>query len=155
EVDLQRGAELEEAPLYRIVDEIDARLQRVLTDGLGKIVAELPLLLPRLLRHIGIGAEGSVRKSYQRRADMAGDQVVPILIAYGQLVDGSRRKQRIEGDVRDDQMVGGEISVGQIASAVGLVVFAVVVLRAVTGIEAVLGIDGPVKTAVIAGFVEG
>ena len=75
-------------PSDGIIDVVHAALQGVLADGLGDVVPELPLSLERLLRNVGIGAEGCVRKSHQRRADVAGDHIIPILVARRELVDG-------------------------------------------------------------------
>ena len=51
-------------------------------------------------------------------------------------------------------MVHGEVAVGEVAGAVGLIVLAIVGLRVVADVRGVVLVDGPVQAAVIAGFVE-
>src|SRR6185312_13378822 len=100
----------------------------MVADGLGDVVLELPLALERLLGNVGVGSERSVRKYDQRLADVAGDQVIPILEAERRLIDQRWRQKRIQGQIGQLQMVDSEVAVGQIAGAVRLIVQAVVSL---------------------------
>ncbi len=94
-------------------------------------------------------------ESNQRSADVAVDQVVPILEAKGKLVDSVVREDAIHGEVCQLKVIDGEVSVGQIAGAVGLIVQAVVGLRGIADVGGVPVVDRPVHAAVVAPFVKG
>src|SRR5262249_50084178 len=83
EVDLQCGAEFEEATFDGVPDVVGAALEGVLADGFGEVILELPFALERLLRNVGVGAERRVRENDERSADAAVDDVVPELVAEG------------------------------------------------------------------------
>ena len=117
----------------------------MLADRLGNVIPELPLALERLLRDVAVRAKRcGARESNQRGVGMAGDQVVPILPAEGELVDrvvGDLGSQRKVGNL---QVIGSEVACRQVLRAVSLVVQAVVGLRAVADIGRVSVIDCPV-----------
>ena len=79
EVDFERRVGYEEAAFDGIPDVVHAVFEGVVPDRFGEVVLELPFALERLLRNVGVGAERSARKSHQRSADVARDQVVPVL----------------------------------------------------------------------------
>ena len=79
EVDFESRAELEEAAFDGVPDVVDASFESVIAESFGDVVLELPFALERLLRNVGVGAERSAREDDQRSADVAGNQVVPIL----------------------------------------------------------------------------
>lgn len=60
----------------------------------------------------------------------------------------------MESEIRQLQVIGGEIAVRQIAGTVRLIIEAFVGLRVVADISAVSIIDGPIETAIVAGFIE-
>ena len=154
EVDFQRRTELEETTFHRVPDEIDTTFESVIAKGLGDIVSELPLALEGLLRNVGVGTKLSAREDDQRSVDIAGDQVIPILTAEGELIDRIVGKNGTQGEVGELEMIVGVVPVGQIAGAVGLIVLAVVGLRVVAHVGGILPVDGPIEAAVIASFVE-
>ena len=92
----------------------------MLPDHLGEIVLELPLALERLLRNVGVGAKRFRRciERHQRRTDLAGDQVVPVLPSDRRHVHRCIVEDRVQRQVRNLQMVHGEVAVVQIAGAV-------------------------------------
>src|SRR5262249_54457610 len=118
-------------------------------------ILELPFALERLLRNVGVGAERGVREGDERSANSAVDDVVPELIAEGKLVHGVARKNRVHGEVGNLKMVAGEVAVGEVAGAVGLIVQAVIDLGAVAEIGRVAAVDVPVEAAVVAPLIEG
>ena len=54
-------------PSDGVPDKVDTALQSMFTDGLGDVVAELPLILIGLLRDVGVGAEGGAGRSQAER----------------------------------------------------------------------------------------
>src|SRR5438309_11879909 len=81
---------------------------------------------------------------------MAVDQIVPILIAKRELVDGRVRNHRVHSKVRQLQMVFCKVAVGQISSSVRLIIQTVIGLRVVGNVGAVLLVDEPVRASVVA-----
>ena len=81
---------------------------------------------------------------------MAVDQIVPILIAKRELVDGRVRNHRVHSKVRQLQMVFCKVAVGQISSSVRLIIQTVIGLRVVGNVGAVLRVDEPVRASVVA-----
>ena len=155
EVNLQRRTKLEKSSLHRIPNVVGTGFKGVLAHSLGNVVPKLPLALERLLRNICVGAKLSrIRENNERSADLAGDQVVPILKSECKLVDDSIGELRIHRQVSDLKMVGSEVAVGKISSPVGLIVEAVIGLRAVAEIGRVPVVDGPVHATGITPLVE-
>src|SRR5260370_985997 len=121
-----------QAVWVRFHDRIEAGLEAVAALGDGNVILELPFLLNRLLRNVCVRSKGDVSGKGERRYLLFRvDQVVPILVAGGQGVDHSRRQNRVQRGIADDEMVSGEVARRQIVRAAGLVVVPSVVLRAI------------------------
>ena len=111
EVDFKRGVELEEAAKLRLPDVIEAGLEAVVAPDDGYVVAQLPLLLDRLLGNVGVRSKvDASRESECRHFGLGINQVVPILVAQGQGVNHMRGKDGVERCIADDEMVGGEVA---------------------------------------------
>ena len=141
-------------PSDRVPDVIDAALEGVLADHLGKVVLELPLALVRLLGDVGVGAERRVGECNQRRADFAVNQVVPVLEPERDCVDRGVREDRVHGEVRQLQVIHSKVAVVQVAGAIRLIVFAIVGLRRIAEVGALSTVENPVCSARVTGFKE-
>src|SRR5262249_22810929 len=78
EIHLQGRVELEESALDRVIDIVNTALKGVLAPSLGEVVFKLPFALERLLRHVAVGSERSIREGYERSLGVACNQVVPV-----------------------------------------------------------------------------
>ena len=95
-IDLKRVIELEVSTQSWIVNVIHSELEVVIVPALRDVVLELPLALERLLGNVGVGAEAraagaavvasAAREGDQRYANLAVDDVVPILEAEGEAI---------------------------------------------------------------------
>ena len=67
------------------------------------VILELVLTLDRILGHVGVGSEldgvCSQREGEKGSARAAVDQVVPVLEAYGRLIDQRRAQRRVQRQV--------------------------------------------------------
>src|SRR6266403_1141280 len=90
-----------------------------------------------------------------RSTEVAVNEVVPILVAQCELVDQCRRNNGVQRKIAYDQMVFGEVAFGQVKGSVRLVIQAVVDLRSVAEVGAVLAVDHPIEPAVVAPFKKG
>src|SRR5207249_12283246 len=107
----------------------------MVANGFRDVILELPLFLKGLLGNVDIGAKRRIGEGYERRADAAGDEVVPVLIAKREWGNGRVRKNRVPRKVAKDQMVLGGVAGGEVACGVGLVGQAVVDVTVVAEID--------------------
>ncbi len=140
----------EESAQLGLIHEIDSSLKGMPAEGDGKIVAELPLGLIRLLRHVGILSErDAAREGWIETRGGSVDQVVPILIARREGVDYVRPQYGVERQVGQDQFVDGRVPGREILGGRDLVVITLIALPAVAGEEIVALIEAMIEAAVV------
>jgi ABC-type phosphate transport system auxiliary subunit len=131
----------------------------VFVPSLGDIVFELPLALEGLLRNIAVCPEtrptsaavlaAAAREGKERSANLAVNDVVPILKPESECVHCRVGNGGVYGKVCKLQSVGREIAGCQILKTVRLVIETVVALRGVADIRGVLGINQIIETAIV------
>ena len=142
EIDLQRRAELEEAAFHRVPDVVNAALEGVLADHLREVVLELPLAL------VTTAAERWCWFQTTRSGKVTSGALILLSIRLfqywnpnGELVDRGVRENRIHREIRQLQVIHGEVAVVQVAGAVRLIVLAIVGLRRVAEVGALFAAE--------------
>ena len=154
-VELRRGVVLKKSTQLRLIDEVHTATQGMPPVCVGEVIAELKLVLARLLRHVHVCSElGGVRERDGWCAQLGVDQVVPILEPDGECVHRVRGKQRTQRDVRQDQIIDGVVALGQVHARIGLIIVALVVLRDVTDKCLVLVVKNVIDAAVVTLLIE-
>ena len=127
----------------------------MLAESLGYVVAKLEFPLIGLLWNVDVGAKPFASgKSHVRNLKLAVDQIVPILVAEGEAVDQGVGKHRVQGEIRNLQVVLGEVAAGEIALLVRLIIQAVVRLRTVADVGGLAIAELVVQATVVPVFKE-
>src|SRR5262249_47739628 len=153
EIKLQCRVEFKEPAQLRLPEIIETGLEAVPSVRDADVVFELPLSLEGLLGNIGVGSEGnSAGEGESWSLFVLIDQVVPVLPARRGLVHDVAGEQRIHREVRNLELVRGEVAAAEIVQAVGLIILAVVALRGIAQVGAMLVIELVVCAPVVAGI---